>query len=168
MEFATSCRRLANVGDLRNLHYDSGANLQSPESAIGSGVGGFEGSGGVRAISSSSAVWPHPPPPTPLHEKISSDVSHGPHWPHWTVQGGPDPRTPLASYATGHRPCTAVALYNHERANGCNLVINENPINMHLTSIYIVVHSIGVRCSHHHNLLSLLYSIHHKKCTGFV
>jgi len=25
MEFATSCRRLANVDDLRNLRYDSGA-----------------------------------------------------------------------------------------------------------------------------------------------
>jgi len=25
MEFATSCRRLANVDDLRNLPYDSGA-----------------------------------------------------------------------------------------------------------------------------------------------
>jgi len=54
-----------------------------------SGVRGFEGSGGVREISSSSAVGPS----TPHTKKISHDfyVSHGPHW---TAQGGPDPRTP--------------------------------------------------------------------------
>ena len=35
---------------------------------FGSGAGGFEGSGGVRAISSSSAVWP-PPHPTYTRKK---------------------------------------------------------------------------------------------------
>ena len=64
-----------------------------------SGVGGFEGSGGVRVISSSAAVWP--PSPTSLHEKnltrfirFTFTPLHSSGW-----GGGPDPRTPLASYA---------------------------------------------------------------------
>jgi len=60
------------------------------------GLGGFEGSGGVQASSSSVAAYP----PTPLQRKFSPDyyVLHGPHW---AAQGVRTPGPPPASYAAG-------------------------------------------------------------------
>ena len=82
--------------------------IAKPRSHISSGVGRFEGSGGVRASSSSAAAYP-PPQPHPICKKISPDfcVSHRPHW---AAQGGPDPWTPLASYTAAHIPCSWVTV----------------------------------------------------------
>jgi len=68
-----------------------------------SGVGGFEGSGGVRASSSSAAAYP--PPPHPLYKENSHRIFVFQMDPTGQLrgvqtQGGPDPWTPLASYAT--------------------------------------------------------------------
>ena len=60
-----------------------------------SGIGGFDGSGGVRASSSSAAAYSPPPPPPPLQKILTSFyILCGPHW---AAQGGPGmgPATPL-------------------------------------------------------------------------
>ena len=71
-----------------------------------SGVGGFEGSGGVRTSSSSVAAYS--PLPPPLQRKFSPEfyVLHGPHW---AAQGGPDPWTPLPGQL---RRCQKETIWN--------------------------------------------------------